>query len=54
MLVVQVNWLERDSGRAAHIRDRTWPYRHGGGSNSKLELSLARFKTWVGSGSERT
>ena len=48
MLVVQVNWLGRDGGRAAHIRGRTQPYRHDGGKNSKLKLGRARFKAGWG------
>ena len=50
MLVVQVNWLGRDDGRAAHTRVRTRPYRHGGGETPKLELDQAPFKVgwgWV-------
>ena len=44
MLVVQVNWLKRDGRRAAHILDRTRPYRHCGGETPKLELDQAPFK----------
>ena len=42
-LVVQVNWLKRDVRRAAHIHDRTRPYRHGGRETPKLELGSAFF-----------
>ena len=48
MLVVQVNWLGRDGGRAAHIHGQTRPYWHGGRRNSKLELGRARFKAGWG------
>ena len=48
MLVVQVNWLGRDDGRATHTRGRTRPYQHGGGKNSKLELGCTRFKAGWG------
>ena len=48
MLVVQVNWLGRDDGRAALTRGQTRPYRHGGRRNSKLELGRARFKVGWG------
>ena len=42
-LVVQVNWLERDGRRAAHIHGRMRPYRHGYGETPKLVLSSAFF-----------
>ena len=42
-LVVQVNWLGRDSRRAAHIHGRTRPYRHGDGETLKLKLGSAFF-----------
>ena len=46
-LVVQVNWLERNGRRAAHIHGRTRPYQHGGGETPKLELGSAFFMaTW--------
>ena len=48
MLVVQVNWLGRDDGRAAHTRDMTWPYWHGGGETPKLELDRTPFKAGWG------
>jgi len=48
MLVLQVNWLRRDDGRAARTRSRTWPYRHSGGETPKLELDQAPFKVGWG------
>ena len=48
MLVVHVNWLGRDDGRAAHTHDQTWPYRHGNGETPKLELDRAPFKAGWG------
>ena len=48
MLVVQVNLLERDDGRAAYTHGRTWPYWHGGRETPKLELNRAPFKVGWG------
>ena len=48
MLVVQVNWLGRDDGRATHTRGRTRPYQHGGRETPKLELDRASFRAGWG------
>ena len=47
-LAVHWNWFGMDRWRVALSYGRAWPYQHGGGEDSKLELGRACFKAGWG------